>query len=396
VPQRGGMRQQGGQSAQCATGEHDRADGSGSDRSDRVGRGRADEGGHPRAGEHGESVDVLVVGGGAAGLSGALTLARARRRVLVVHDGTPRNRPAAHLHAYLGHDGLPPAELLARGRAEVEGYGAEVVDDRVLDVRAEGDGFVAALAGGRRVHARRVLVATGLVDTLPEVPGLAERWGRDVLHCPFCHGWEVRDRRIGVLGTGPGAVHRALLWRQWTADVTLFLHEGVEPADEEWEQLAARGVRVVDGRVAGIEVVDDALRGVRLGSGLVLPVDALVVATRMDARTGPVTGLGLPVEDVEVAGTVVGTRVVAAPDGATAVPGVRAAGNVADPMAQLAVAAAGGLVAGAALVAELGALDTRAAVQRRRAPAFSGPMERAVAARLSATSAVRARRERGM
>jgi thioredoxin reductase len=263
-------------------------------------------------------------------------------------------------------------------------------------VRAEGDGFVAALAGGRRVHARRVLVATGLVDTLPEVPGLAERWGRDVLHCPFCHGWEVRDRRIGVLGTGPGAVHRALLWRQWTVDVTLFLHEGVEPTDEEWDQLAARGVRVVDGRVAGVEVVDDALRGVRLGSGLVLPVDALVVATRMHARTGPVAGLGLPVEDVEAAGTVIGTRVVAAPDGATAVPGVRAAGNVVDPMAQLAVAAAGGLVAGAALVAELGALDTRAAVERRRAPAFSGSMERAVAARLSATSAVRARRERGM
>lgn len=346
--------------------------------------------------ERDEPVDVLVVGGGAAGLSGALTLARARRRVLVVHDGTPRNRPAAHMHAYLGHDGLPPAELLARGRAEVEGYGAEVLADRVLDVRAEGDGFVAALAGGRRVRARRVLVATGLVDALPEVPGLAERWGRDVLHCPFCHGWEVRDRRVGVLGTGPGAVHRALLWRQWTAEVTLFLHAGVEPTDEEWEQLAARGVRVVDGRVAGIEVADDVLRGVRLGSGLVLPVDALVVATRMDARTAPVAGLGLPVEDVEVAGTVVGTRVVAAPDGATAVPGVRAAGNVADPMAQVAVAAAAGLAAGAALVAELGALDTCAAVERRRTAAFSGPVERAVAERLSAASAVRERRERGM
>ncbi|NHT18057.1 FAD-dependent oxidoreductase [Cellulomonas sp. IC4_254] len=344
-----------------------------------------------------EQHDVLVVGGGAAGLGGALTLARARRSVLVVHDGAPRNAPAAHMHAYLGLDGLPPAELLARGRSEVEGYGAEVVEDRVVDVRRDGDGFTAALAGGRVVRARRVLVATGLVDGLPDVPGLAERWGRDVLHCPFCHGWEVRDRAVGILGSGPVAVHQAQLWRGWTADVTLFLGGAADGAggdglsDADWERLAALGVRVVDGPVAGLEVADDVLTGVRLATGTVLACDAVVVATRMGARLDGLAGLGLPTEPVTRGERVLGTRVVAQPDGSTTVPGVRVAGNVTDLMAQVQVAAAAGLTAGAALVAELGAEDADAAVARYRAEQvapFSGRAEREVAALRSGGGAV--------
>lgn len=350
--------------------------------------------------------DVLVIGGAAAGLSGALTLARARRRVLVLDDGTPRNAPAAHMHAYLGLDGLPPAELLARGRAEVEGYGGRVLPTQVQDVRREGEVFVAALADGTRVRGRRVLVATGLTDALPEVPGIAARWGRDVLHCPFCHGWEVRDRAVAVLAVGPAAVHQALMWRQWTADVTLLLHTAGDPSDEDWERLAARGVRVVDGEVVGLEVREDVLVGVRLVSGRALPADALVVATRLDARTAPVAGLGLAVEPVEMAGTVIGTRVVTGADGATSAPGVRAAGNVADPRAQVIVAAASGQVAAAALVAELGEEDVRDALAarasagpassilgpRRTAPSatpFSAAAEREVAARLIASGAIR-------
>lgn len=346
-----------------------------------------------------EQHDVLVVGGGAAGLSGALTLARARRSVLVVHDGAPRNAPAAHMHAYLGLDGLPPAELVARGRAEVEGYGAEVVEDRVVDVRRDGDGFRAALAGGRVVRSRRVLVATGLVDALPDVPGLAARWGRDVLHCPFCHGWEVRDRAVAVLGSGPVAVHQAQLWRGWTPDVTLFLGGAAGAAgaggdglsDADWERLAALGVRVVDGPVAGLEVADDVLTGVRLATGTVLACDAVVVATGMGARLDGLEGLGLPTEPVTAGERVLGTRVVAAPDGSTAVPGVRVAGNATDLRAQVQVAAAAGLTAGAALVAELVAEDADAAVARYRAEQaapFSGRAEREVAALRSGGGAV--------
>jgi thioredoxin reductase/SAM-dependent methyltransferase len=310
--------------------------------------------------------DVLVVGGGAAGLSGALSLARARRRVLVVHDGTPRNRPAGHMHAYLGLDGLPPAELLARGRAEVEGYGAELVEDRVVDVRRDDGLFRADLAGGRVVRARRVLVATGLADALPDVAGVADRWGRDVLHCPFCHGWEVRDRPVAILNSGPFGVHQALMWRQWTSEVTLLLHTGEDPAPDEWEQLAARGVRVVDGRVAELVVTDDALTGVRLESGVEVGCEAVVVATGLNARLDGLEGLGLGVEPMTMNDRVVGSRVPSGADGQTEVPGVRVAGNVTDLRAQVLVAAAAGLTAGAALVAELGAEDTQAAVERYR------------------------------
>jgi thioredoxin reductase/SAM-dependent methyltransferase len=310
--------------------------------------------------------DVLVVGGGAAGLSGALSLARARRRVLVVHDGTPRNKPAGHMHAYLGLDGLPPAELLARGRAEVEGYGAELVEDRVVDVRRDDGLFRADLAGGRVVRARRVLVATGLADALPDVAGVADRWGRDVLHCPFCHGWEVRDRPVAILNSGPFGVHQALMWRQWTSEVTLLLHTGEDPAPDEWEQLAARGVRVVDGRVAELVVTDDALTGVRLESGVEVGCEAVVVATGLNARLDGLEGLGLGVEPMTMNDRVVGSRVPSGADGQTEVPGVRVAGNVTDVRAQVLVAAAAGLTAGAALVAELGAEDTQAAVERYR------------------------------
>ena len=177
-----------------------------------------------------ERYDVVVVGGGAAGLSGALALARARRSVLVVDDGAPRNARAGHVHNYLGREGATPADLLASGRAEVAGYGGRLVDGRVATAERVDDGFRVVLADGGAVLARRLLVTTGLVDELPDVPGVAELFGSDVLHCPYCHGWEVRDRPVGVLG-GPMGVHQALMWRQWTADLTLLLHTGPAPSD---------------------------------------------------------------------------------------------------------------------------------------------------------------------
>ncbi len=148
-----------------------------------------------------ETYDVAIIGGGPAGLSAALVLGRARRRVVVIDAGTPRNAPAAHMQGFLSRDGMPPAELLRAARAEVRRYGVEIVEDRVVDATA---GFALRLAGGRTVEARRVLLATGATDELPDVAGARERWGRDLLHCPYCHGWEVRDQPIGVLGTGPG------------------------------------------------------------------------------------------------------------------------------------------------------------------------------------------------
>ena len=149
--------------------------------------------------------DVAIIGGGAAGLSAALVLARARRNVLVIDAGAPRNGPATHMHGYLSRDGMPPAELLAAGRHEVRSYGGEIVDGTVTDLVPDGtSGFWALLADGRRISARRLMVTTGLSDELPDIPGLRDRWARDVLHCPYCHGHEVADRQLGVARWQPG------------------------------------------------------------------------------------------------------------------------------------------------------------------------------------------------
>ena len=177
--------------------------------------------------------DVLVIGGGAAGLAGALALGRSRRSVLVVDAGEPRNAPAGHVHNYLGREGTPPAELLAIGRSEVEQYGVRVERGTVETAERREGRFVAHLSNQRELTARRLLVATGLTDQLPELPGLAEGWGSTVLHCPYCHGWEVRDQPVGVLGTGPMAVHQTLMFRQLTPDVVLFAHDAPPLTDEE-------------------------------------------------------------------------------------------------------------------------------------------------------------------
>ncbi|MER7013538.1 NAD(P)/FAD-dependent oxidoreductase [Saccharopolyspora sp. NPDC000359] len=315
--------------------------------------------------------DVVVVGGGAAGLNGALVLARARRSVAVVDAGAPRNAPAHAAHGLLARDGISPAELLERGRVEVRGYGADVVSGEVREaVRVDG-GFSVVLADGRATRARRLLVTTGLVDELPDVPGLRERWGRDVLHCPYCHGWEVRDQAIGVLASGSTSVHQALLFRQWSEDVVFFTHTAKPLAAEDAEKLAARDIRVVAGEVAGLEVVGDRLAGVRLTDGTVVEREALAVAPRMVARAGFLAGLGLRPEEHPSG---VGEHIPADTGGRTAVPGVRVAGNVTDLSAQVGNAAAAGADAALQINAELVAEEVDRAVAARRDP-FSAELE---------------------
>jgi thioredoxin reductase len=313
-----------------------------------------------------DEVDVVVVGGGAAGLSGALVLARSRRSVVVVDGGQPRNAPAAGVHGFLTRDGMAPAELVAVGRREVEQVGGRVVDGRVEQVRRALDGRLEVeLADGRRLTGRRLLVASGLVDELPDVPGLQERWGRDVLHCPYCHGWEVRDQAVAVLASGPMSVHSALLFRQLTADLTYLVHEQ-PPTEEQLEQLLARGVRVVTGRVTGLEVRQDRLAGVRLADGAVVPCSALAVATTMRSRTGFLAGLGLvPVQHP----LGVGEHLATDAQGRTGVPGVWAAGNASDLAAQVGASAAAGAAAGAQVNADLVQEDVALAVQVHRAAA---------------------------
>jgi thioredoxin reductase len=299
--------------------------------------------------------DVVVIGGGPAGLSGGVALARALRTVLVIDAGEPRNAPADGIHNFLTRDNVPPAEFAATGRAEVRHFGGEVRDDRVVSVARTGAGFELALAGGDTVAARRLLVAAGITDRLPDIPGVAERWGHTVLHCPYCHGYEARGSRVGIIATTPMAMHGALLWGQWTKDVTLFRNDTFEPDPEQQRQLDARGVTQVAGRVA--EVRDD---GVRLADGTVVGYDHLVVQTRVEPRGDLLASLGLStVEHPSGAGAYVP---VEDPTGRTAVPGVWVAGNVADPVAQVVTSAAAGLMAGAAINADLVMAETAAAV----------------------------------
>ncbi|MGW0661574.1 NAD(P)/FAD-dependent oxidoreductase [Streptodolium elevatio] len=327
--------------------------------------------------------DVVIVGAGAGGLNAALVLGRARRRVAVVDAGEPRNAPAAHMQGFLSRDGMAPAELLAVGRAEVAGYGVHLIDARVDGIEAGDDadaagrarpgagsavaaGFHVTLSGGPVLWARRIVVATGLRDVLPDIPGLRERWGRDVLHCPYCHGYEVRDRPLGVLGTHPGSVDHALLLRQWSQDVVLFRHTA-ELRPEQAERLAARGVRVVEGAVKRV-VVDtaaDALSGVELADGRVVAREAVFVLPQMVPHDTLLAGLGCAADE--------NGWVVVDQAGRTSVPGVLAVGNVRDPRAQVVTAAGMGAAAAFALNIELVEEDVAHAVASRRTAAYLPP-----------------------
>ena len=315
------------------------------------------------ANEKSPTVDVAVIGGGAAGLSAAVVLGRARRSVVVIDAGAPRNAPAHEMHGFLSRDGMNPGELLEAGRKEVEGYGGVLVRAEARAATGTPDGFRVTLGESKVVTARRLLVTTGLVDELPDIPGVRQRWGRDVLHCTYCHGWEVRDQAVGVLGTGPRAVHQALLFRQLTPDVVLFAHTAPALTDEQAEQLAARDIRVVTGSVASLEVTDDRLTGVRMADGTVVARQAVTVAPRMVASSRVLATLGLEPTAHPLG---VGEFIAADPTGRTAVPGVWVAGNVTDLMAQVVAAAAGGVVAAAAINADLVDDDTRRAVEARR------------------------------
>ncbi|MFJ7176374.1 NAD(P)/FAD-dependent oxidoreductase [Streptomyces massasporeus] len=330
-----------------------------------------------------EKYAVVVIGGGAAGLSAALVLGRARHRTLVVDAGEPRNAPAAHMQGYLTRDGMPPAEFLALGREEIARYGVELVRDRVVEVtrgedlievpgndlpeapgknltEAPGEGFTAVLAGGRTVRARRLVVATGLKDELPAVAGVAERFGRDVLHCPFCHGWEVRDRPFGVLASSPASVHQALMVSQWSKDVRFFLHTVAEEelSDEDLRRLAAAGVEVVPGEVAGLVIENDRLTGMRLADGTEHARSVLFLAPRAVPQTGLLEGLG-----AELLDTPFGAYPVVDATGLTSVPGVWAAGNAIGFAEQVVHAASGGYRAASAIVGDLLMTDLDAAAQ---------------------------------
>jgi thioredoxin reductase/SAM-dependent methyltransferase len=306
--------------------------------------------------------DVAVIGGSAAGLAAALQLGRQRRQVIVIDSGEPRNAPAAHMHSYLGQEGMPPSEFTAVGRDEVRSYGVEVIAARAVDVTRTGDGdFRVELDSGHAVIARRVLASTGLVDELPDIDGVGEHWGGDVIHCPFCHGFEVRDRRIVQIVTHAMGLHPAVLFHQLSHRFTIILHGDVAADHPELDGLRAAGVNVVDGRVGRIVTGDDGhVAAVELEDGDRIDADAVVIGARFRVRADAFASLGLePVEHPTGLGDFIETNQT----GETSVPGLYAAGNLTDPSQQILQAAADGSRVGAMISFSLAHDDVESAAR---------------------------------
>jgi thioredoxin reductase len=241
-----------------------------------------------------------------------------------------------------------PLELQRLGREQASAYGVEFIDAAIEAVEP---GFIV----NGTLTAPRLIVATGGADVLPEIPGLADQWGRGVIHCPYCHGWEVRDRAIGILGTHQRVGHIALLFRQLSDDVTVFLD--IDLPEEERALLAARGICVIEQAVASVNSTDDTLRSVTLADGSTHPLDALAVASRVVARADFLAPIGLTATEHPSGAA---THIPVDAMGLTSIPGVWAAGNVSDPMAQVVTSAAQGLMAAAALNGELVMAEARA------------------------------------
>ena len=309
-------------------------------------------------------LDVAVIGGGPAGLSAGVALGRALRSVLVIDAGEQRNLRAEGIHGFLSREGMRPEELVAAGRRELAQYGGNFERGLVTAAWRDGEAFVLALADGSTRSARRLLIATGITDGLPDLPGLRERWGRDVLYCPYCHGWEIRNQRIGVLAAGAASVPEALTFRQWSPHVTLFLNGALEPGPEDWEQLRARGIRVVGDPIRELDVRGDRLAGVTLDDGRHFPLDVLAVSPVTTSKANMLQRLGL-----EPCGLAEGegSSLQADESGLTRCAGVWAAGNATDVSAQVMTAAAAGLRAASAINADLVLADTRQAVDSARA-----------------------------
>ncbi|MDQ0574332.1 NAD(P)/FAD-dependent oxidoreductase [Agromyces albus] len=304
-----------------------------------------------------EQWDAIIVGGGSAGLSAALALVRARRRVLVLDAGAPRNGVAAHMHGVLGRDGWSPLTLLETGRGEVRSYGGEVRSAEVTGAVKSDEGFVVSLSDGGRHRGRRMLVATGLRDEMPDIPGLAQHWGTSAVVCPYCDGWEVRDQRIAVLLTEPMSAQQAQLLRQWSPRVT-FITDGQDVPDEIRRELVARGIVVEDRAVAGV-VTDDTggLQAIRFTDGTLIDINSIFFRSGVRPNDDLLVRLGA-VRDEGPDGAWV--RVDAT--GLTSVPGLWAVGNVVSSSANVPVSMASGSVAGATINGDLIKEEIRAAL----------------------------------
>jgi thioredoxin reductase len=284
--------------------------------------------------------DAVIIGGSYAGLSAGLQLARARRKVLVYDEGIRRNRFAAHSHGFLGQDGRDPAAIAAEARDQLLAYpNVTWLAERAVSAERRDDSFALTSASGAAQEARAVVLATGITDRLPDVPGLAERWGRAVFHCPYCHGYELDEGRIGVLAVSEISMHHALMLPDW-GNVTFFLNGAFEPTDAQLDQLFARGVTV---EWKKIRALDGDPLDVVLEDGRRIALDGMFTATVTEVSS-PIAGqLGCDFADGPT-GRYIRTDEMKA----TSVPGVFACGDAARAAGNVAMAVGDGAMAGAA------------------------------------------------
>lgn len=286
--------------------------------------------------------DVVIVGGGPAGLSAALVLGRCRRKVLLCDDGQPRNGPARAAHGFFTRDGASPAELRRVGRAQLAPYGVEVLDVTVLDVeRAPPAAFLVHLPGGRTVAARKLLLATGLKDELPPLPGCEEMYGTSVFHCPYCDGWEQADKRLAAFGSGRGTIEMALGLTTWSSDVVLLYDDDELPPADAREQLALHGVALYTTRVSALEGRHGRLERVRFVDGTAIHRDALFFHTPCAQRSALLARLGCAFDDKGFA--------TKGPLEESCVPDVWVAGDASVDLHSIAVAVAEGYKAAVAI-----------------------------------------------
>lgn len=296
--------------------------------------------------------DVVIVGTGPAGLSAALTLGRARRSTLLIDGGPGRNAPSDGVHNFLSRDGISPSDLRAIALEQLDSYDTVEIRVAVAErAQAINGEFDLVLAGGDSVRARRVLLATGVVDELPAIPGLAERWGHGVVHCPYCHGWERREGPLAVLALGEAGVRQAIHLRRFSPDVVLCVGADFELDEEQRELLVAADVAVLDKALAGVGGDDTSLEWLAFADGSRLDRSALFVHAPVRQRSDVPVQLGCRILDdgaVEINDL-----------GQTSVPGVYAAGDMARrpalplPGAQVIIAAAEGTLAAVVIDQEL-------------------------------------------
>ena len=288
--------------------------------------------------------DAIVIGGSFAGLAAATYIARARRTVAVVDTGLPRNRFAEHSHGFFGQDGSSPEAMLATARSQLAKYPTVTfIDGEATGAAKTDDGFAITVATGEALEGVRLVLAFGISDELPPIPGLVERWGASVLHCPYCHGYEFSRQRLGVLYLTPKSIMQSMLIAEW-GPTTLFLNGEAEPEDSALAELAKRGVSIERARVASLHGDGASLSSIELADGRMAPLDALYIGPRTRLNSPIAQQLGCELEDAPL-GPIV--RVDA--ERMTTVPGVYAAGDITRGAHTVTWAVADGVTAGLAV-----------------------------------------------